>query len=140
LCELRHAATHARGQLGHQNLRDLGIVVRRRRLALNVGVDGLHTAAAVCQNVVRAYNRYVFKRIVERWLAEKLLSGNWRKDRARFSKLFGLFRSARDGDGPATAYRAYLALRPAIRSAIAKPLQRGVAQQRAPGAGPSARA
>lgn len=129
LCELRHAATHARGHLGHQNLRDLGIDSHRKRLALTVGVEGLHVAASVCQNVVRAYNRFIYRKVIERWIGERLLSGRWPRDRARFSKVYFLFRSTRDDHGPPTAYRAYVALRPVIRRALLKEAQRGAVQQ-----------
>lgn len=118
LCEFRHAATHARGNLGHQNIRDLAIEAGGERLALRVLLDGLHESAGVCQNVVRAYNRFIFRRTVERWIAEGVLEASWAADRERFLALYQTFRSVRDGSGPASPYRAYLNLRPTLRKAV----------------------
>ncbi len=135
LCELRHAATHSRGHLGHQNLRDLGLEVQKRRLSLAVGLPELHASASVCQNVVRAYNLFLYRSVVERWIAAALFTARWPKDRARFSRLFNLFHSALDKEGPATPYRAYLALKPVLHRAATKAAQRSAAQPAAAAGG-----
>ncbi len=120
LCELRHAATHARGHLGHHNVRELGIESTGKPLALNISFAGLQDAAAICQNLVRAYNRFLFRRTIERWISEGSFTGVWKKDGKNFSRLFHLFHSAQDAAGPLSANSAYASLRPVLAKAMAK--------------------
>jgi hypothetical protein len=119
LGHLRHAAVHARGNLSPRNVRELRLS-SGKRVALRLRLADLHLAAAVCQNVVRAYNRLVFRRLVERWIGEKVLFGDWKRDGERFSRLFSLFHSVRDRAGSDIAYNAYRALRPTLIRTAAK--------------------
>lgn len=110
LCQLRHACAHSDGFLGHSNLRELGA---RRGLGaqiVTISFASLQSAGAICYNTVRAYNRHVFRAVVERWLAEGEFEGSWTADRDRFSALFKLFRSRSDSIGPSNAYHAYRTL------------------------------
>ena len=84
----------------------------------------LHGAGEVCQNVVRAYNKHVYKIIIQRWIGGKLLTGDWIKDKEDFTRLFKLFHSKQDGAGPSTAYNAYRSLRHIIEKSIEKPTNR----------------
>jgi hypothetical protein len=118
LCQLRHAAVHSVGHLGHQNLRDLGVVLTSGRLGLKVEYSGFQIAADVCQNVVRSYNRFVFRQTVEKWIGRKVIRGTWLEDRERFSPLYRLFYSAHDAEGPSIAFSAYRDLLPALRRSI----------------------
>lgn len=118
LCQFRHAAAHARGDLGHQNVQALGVTSSSGRLSLRVEFATFQSAASVCQNVVRAYNRLLYRTTVERWIRNKLLGGNWRDDGPRFSRLFRLFYSKHDLQGPKTAYQAYRSLLPIMRKAL----------------------
>ncbi len=118
LCQLRHAAVHSRGNLGHQNLQELGIAPSLRRLAVKVELPGFHLAAAVCQNVVRAYNRLLYRKTLERWMAHKRLNTMWSDDRVPFSQLFALFHSHHDSEGPRSAYHAYRSFLPTLRKAV----------------------
>lgn len=118
VCQLRHAAAHARGDLGHQNLQELGVSTSGGRLALTIEFSAFHAAAAVCQNVVRSYNRLLYRKSVERWMTEKVLSGRWEEDRVRFSALYDLFYSGKDSLGPSNAYHAYRNLLPTLRKVL----------------------
>lgn len=118
LCQLRHAAVHAHGELSHQNLHELGVSAGAGRLALRIELPGFHAAADVCHNVVRAYNRLVYRKTIERWITEKVLRGSWAADRARFATLHGLFYSRRDAQGASISYNAYRAFLPTLRKAL----------------------
>lgn len=110
LCQLRHACAHSDGVLGHNNLRELGA---RRGLGTQtvlITFASLQSAGAICYNTVRAYNRHVFRSVIERWVAEGEFDGTWKSDRDRFTALFRLFRSRTDNVGPANAYQAYRTL------------------------------
>jgi hypothetical protein len=118
LCQLRHAAVHSRGDLAHKNLQSLGIKSTTGRLAIRVELSTLHSSAAVCQNVVRAYNRLIYKKTLEAWIGNRVLSGNWKQDKARFAPIFNLFHSQQDGQGYANAYLAYRGFLPLLTSAL----------------------
>jgi hypothetical protein len=120
LCELRHAATHSRGDLGHQNVRDLGLEHRGKRFALQVNLQGLHEATGVCQNLVRAYNRFLYRQTIERWIAERVLYSQWSRDGKKFLALHQLFKSTRDHVGPDSAREAYTLLQPTLKIALAR--------------------
>lgn len=107
VCHLRHAAVHARGSLGRGNAAALALGREEHRRALLVSFSALQQAGIICHSTVRAYNKTVYRRVVERWLAEKVLIGDWQADRSKFKPLYGLFRSAKDASGPANAYVAY---------------------------------
>ncbi len=122
LCQIRHAAVHARGDLSLKNLRDLGMeATRGRLLAIHLELSSLHAAASICQNVVRAYNRLAFGNTVELWIGQRLLSGTWEKDGERFTSLFALFHSRNDRRGYSNAYHAHRALVPIVAKALAGP-------------------
>jgi hypothetical protein len=118
LCQFRHAAAHARGDLGHQNLRELGVSSSSGRLSLKVEFAAFQSAAAICQNIVRAYNRLLYRKTVERWVAEKVLRGSWVDDQSRYSPLFQVFYSRHDLQSPKTPYQSYRSLLPIIRKAV----------------------
>jgi hypothetical protein len=118
LCQFRHAAAHARGELGHQNIRELGVAASSGRLSLKVEFAAFQSAAAICQNIVRAYNRLMYRRTVERWIAERVLRGSWADDRSGYSALFQVFYSKNDLRRPKTAYQSYRSLLPIIRRAV----------------------
>lgn len=110
VCHLRHAAVHARGTFGRGNAVALGLDLEAGRQSLSVSFAGLQQAGATCHSAVRAYNRFVYRRIVERWIAEGLLTGRWQTDRELFRPLFELFHSRRDGVGCGNAYQAFRTL------------------------------
>lgn len=118
LCQFRHAAAHARGDLGHQNLRELGVAADSGRLSLKIEFATFQSAAAICQNIVRAYNRLLYRKTVERWIAERVLQGSWEDDRSLYSGLFQVCYSKNDLQSPKTAYQSYRSLLPIIRRAV----------------------
>ena len=105
LCQIRHAAVHSRGDLSLKNLQDLGMgITAGRLLAIHFELSSLHAAASICQNVVRAYNRLAYRKTIEAWIGQHLLTGVWAQDRPRFTPLFELFHSRNDGRGYSNAY------------------------------------
>lgn len=116
ICHLRHAAVHARGTLGRGNALALALSPDANRRALTVSFTALQQAGLVCHSTVRAYNKVVYRKILERWLGEGVLLGEWDSDRPTFKPLYELFRSRKDASGPSTAYQAYRSL---LKSAFA---------------------
>lgn len=119
VCQLRHAAVHARGDLGHQNLHELGLPKTTGRLAVRIELATFHAAAAVSQNVVRAYNRLLYRKTLERWIGQKIFRGDWDHDRIVFPPVFSLFYSGVDRKGRRNAYQSYRSLLPTLRKALA---------------------
>lgn len=110
VCHLRHAAVHARGGLGRGNASALGLEVEEGRMALTLGFPTLHQAGLACHSTVRAYNRFIYRKTVERWLGRARFSGSWPEDRAVFKPLHDLFYSRVDRKGPPNAFQAYRSL------------------------------
>lgn len=106
VCHLRHAAVHARGELGSRNLAEIGIkATGRRRLQLDP--IGFQSVTAKTHNAVRAYNRFLFTCTARRWVERKVLKGVWTEDKHLFEPLFRLFYSTEDGVGESTPRAAY---------------------------------
>jgi len=118
LCQFRHAAIHSRGELGDRNVRELQVETIGSRLALSIDFSSLQTAAAICQNVVRAYNRFMYKATVQRWIDNKTFGTSWKANKNLFTPLFQLFYSQRDGLKPENAYLAYRSIAPTIRASL----------------------
>ena len=110
ICHLRHAAVHARGTLGRGNASALSLGAAEGRQTLHVTFGGLQHAGVVCHSTVRAYNRAIYRRLIERWIGSQVLTGSWVTDRAMFKPIFELFQSRRDNVGPNNAYQAYRSL------------------------------
>jgi len=122
LCHFRHAAVHARGELNTANLAAIGIGAVGSENHLVVRLRHLHLAAEVCLNAARAYNRFMFRSIMHRWIEKRKLTGNWATDRQDFSRMLSIFRSREDGyGGPAYTAWLYNQLRPAIIRASSSP-------------------
>lgn len=127
VCHLRHAAVHSRGELNAQNVANLGLDYNKQR-CLNLNFIGLQKMLAVCHAVVRAYNRFLFAAILERWLdpRQNILNGEWDHDQVRFDPLFILFHSEVDSKGALrrkgvvrlTSHDAYLKIQSKVKSAI----------------------
>ncbi|MFD6732315.1 hypothetical protein ACFWDZ_14540 [Micromonospora aurantiaca] len=115
VCHMRHAAVHAQGVLNRGNARALGISrADAARLHVVVDMAHLHLAAKACTSLVKAYNLFIFKGLLQKWLDHKLLVGSWQQDKRYFAPLFELFRSRVDDVAPGSAYHAYRALHPSI--------------------------
>lgn len=110
VCHLRHAAVHARGTLGRGNAVALALSADDGRRALQVSFASLQQAGLACHSMVRAYNRVVYRKTIERWIAKDVLVGTWSQDKTRFKPLFELFRSQRDDVAPTNAYQAHRSL------------------------------
>lgn len=98
VCHLRHAAVHARGELGSRNLAEIGIkAIGRRQLFLSP--ISFRTIVVKTHNAVRAYNRFLFDCTMRRWVREKVLTGVWERDKEVFEPVHKLFYSKEDGVG-----------------------------------------
>ncbi len=107
LCQLRHAAVHARGNLGVKNLLAIAAEKPTETLAVKIDFNSFQDAAEICMNVVRAYNRFIYQEILIRWVKQNILQGTWRKDRARFTSLFNFCYSTHDLRDTLTSNAAY---------------------------------
>lgn len=115
VCQLRHALIHARGEAGAQNIMELSLELDTPcRVVLTT--FAFQSLVLKTHNTVRAYNAFLFKAVLESWIAKKLLVDDWSRDKASFRSLFSLFVSKTDGLGPKNAWLAYCALRPALKS------------------------
>jgi hypothetical protein len=93
VCSLRHAAIHAWGVLSAKNLRELDVkAADLREVCLDQQV--FLSVAEVCVNVVRAYNRFMFERLLQRLFKKKRLSGAWEEDKEIFAAVVSLYVSA----------------------------------------------
>jgi hypothetical protein len=121
ICQFRHATAHSRGQLSARNLRELGISVdRTNRSALSVSLKEFQNAAQICHNCVQAYNRYMYRKFIERWLGNHILTSEWDTDSKKFSNLFKLFKSEIDNVAFNLPKEAYMGLMPAILNSLTK--------------------
>lgn len=98
VCQLRHAAVHARGQLGAANISILAASVRPAA-RMKVALDALAFQSVVSQahNTVRAMNQFFFDCTIDRWWKKKLQCGRWEDDQALFEPLARLCVSVQDG-------------------------------------------
>lgn len=124
ICQFRHATAHSRGQLSARNLRELGISVDRTRSALSVSLKEFQNAAQICHNCVQAYNRYMYRVLIERWLGHHILIGEWDTDSEKFSNLFKLFKSEIDNVAFNLPKEAYMDLMPTILDSLTKTVKR----------------
>lgn len=113
VCQLRHAVVHARGLLTAQNLFELGVDAMSAR-CVSVNAISFQSLVSLCHSAVRAYNRFIYEKTVDRWIAEPKLTGIWRQDKRIFAPLYGLLYSTVDSVGPRTPVAAYKALKSKI--------------------------
>ncbi|WP_127508650.1 hypothetical protein [Actinoplanes solisilvae] len=95
-CHFRHAVAHAAGVLSARNLLALGVDPPDDPQQFSMTVAGIQEISAICETVVRTYNRDVFQRLVGGWLGDGRLNGSWDTDRIIFEPLFNLFYSVLD--------------------------------------------
>lgn len=80
---LRHAAIHARGTLGHGNISSLlesnSDTPVLAQLVTNV--ENVHKIIHFAKNMGRHFNRILFALTIERWIAESTLHGDWESDK-----------------------------------------------------------
>lgn len=121
VCALRHACVHSRGELSAGNARTLSLARGSgQRYALHVRLAELHQAAECCQNVVRAFNRFMFAEMLRHWAAQQYLTGTWAADKGLFSALAQTFVSQEDALVPRRPYSLYLKYRPELVKAISR--------------------
>jgi len=120
ICQFRHASAHSRGQLSARNLRELALSTDENKIMLMLNFDEFQNCALICHNCVKAYNRYMYEKIVERWIAKHILTGHWAEDSEKFAALFTLFKSRKDNLGFNTAEDTYADLKPSIIDAITR--------------------
>ncbi|WP_212808347.1 hypothetical protein [Micromonospora endophytica] len=107
-CHFRHAVAHAAGILSARNMLALGVEPPSQPQQFAMTVAGIQEISAVCETIVRTYNRYIFQRLVEGWLGDGSLIGTWEDDQRIFEPIFSLFHSATDNSvqmNPADIWR-----------------------------------
>lgn len=113
LCELRHAAIHTRGYVSSKAASDLGIsMTSLHRICFSQSV--VFDLAKLSHNAVRSFNRYVLECLLDRWIAKKYLSGSWRSDKAKFSRLFLMFSYPEENQFGGDVAKAYKSIQPSI--------------------------
>lgn len=115
LCELRHAAVHARGFIGSKNATDLGVsTLCVHRIQLNQA--SVFDLTKLSHNAVRSFNRFVLESILSRWIANQHLSGVWKTDKSRFTTLFEAFSYPVENPFGTDVRAAYGAIQAAIQA------------------------
>lgn len=91
VCILRHASVHSYGILGGKNISDLGIDAREK-MVVALTWDSFQEISDVCQNLVRAYNNFLWRAVVTR-LREKnrILFNGLPEDKTFFDKIQRVF-------------------------------------------------
>lgn len=97
LAQFRHAAVHASGRIGQRNMSAIGLSLASQSLV--VRFSELQHAAEVTVNAVRAYNQFMFQKIIERWVIQGQLTGDSAQDFALTKSLVRLFCSRQEGLG-----------------------------------------
>jgi hypothetical protein len=110
ICHIRHAAVHSSGELNARNTREMGMTPAYS-LRLSLTPLGIQGVVGTCHNVVRAYNRFLYEKTLDRWIGGDVLLGDWSSDRARFSALYKLFYSTVDKVGYQRPHLAYREMR-----------------------------
>mgnify|MGYP006428023397 CR=1 FL=1 len=97
---LRHAAIHARGTLGHGNIlsllesnSDTPVLAQ-----LVTNVKNVHKIIHFVKNIGRRFNRILFVMTIERWIAESTLQGDWESDKEFVVPIIEGFYSTLDMD------------------------------------------
>lgn len=94
VCHIRHAAMHAGGYVSSRNAAVLS-VPPGSWISFS-SPTAIHEIIAVVAATLRAYNQSLFEKILEGWLREGLLVGDWGSDKVRFEPLWRAFRSVGD--------------------------------------------
>jgi len=126
VCHIRHAAIHAGGYLSTRNAQVLGVPP-----GTWISFDspkGIYEIISVVTATIRSFNQVMFEQILTSWLNGATLSGEWSRDKTKFTRLWEAFRSTGDidsdkaqGDGTIkdTAYKAYQTIQKAVRARTA---------------------
>jgi hypothetical protein len=96
LCKLRHAAAHSRGLLSYGNARDIGVEDLECEKTITLDQEVYQEIYAVCNNVIRALNKQVFSDLLNQWVVDSVITGNWQHDKHLWNRLMGLFYSRTD--------------------------------------------
>lgn len=114
VCQLRHCCVHRFGKLGTQNGIVLGLERHSAALEkpLSLDIQMLGEIASWLMSFVKAINNYMFKTLLERSVREEnlyKLAWNWSyaKDRAKFEKLYKLFKTSEDANPSPSAEELY---------------------------------
>lgn len=89
VCALRHAAIHANGRLGANNILEIGINPQYP-VSVALNIESFQSIAEICLNTVRAYNRFIWEKTLKRWVKAKTLTGKFEDDTINFKKIISL--------------------------------------------------
>jgi len=106
VCQLRHCIVHRFGKLGANNAIKLGLDLHSSFIEKPIKLDyaGLQRVAAVCSNLVKEVNQFLWEYVMMRLIAEPANQTKWKKknsnipwswdfrrDKAAFKKYFDTF-------------------------------------------------
>jgi len=107
ICQLRHCAVHRFGRLGASNALALGIQDHRELLEKPLLLDylSLQTAIAICTNLVKTLNNYIFNEVISR-LPDHVWQGTFTKDKKIFKSYYDIFADSISSHGSTIEIRA----------------------------------
>jgi hypothetical protein len=113
LCELRHCLVHSSGFAGLKACRALGVEQRSLQKII-VGKKEVFELLKLSHNAVRAFNRFLVNSIINRWIDEEVLSGEWKVDKYNFNRVIESFWIVDENVYGGIAWNAYRSIRPSI--------------------------
>ncbi len=97
VCHLRHCAVHRFGVLGTKNAISLDFETHSVEVgnSLQIGVDEIDNIVAICTNVIKLTNNYLFDFLIKRMVKSNHFNWKWdlRSDKTQFLKYYNLFYS-----------------------------------------------
>lgn len=100
ICHLRHCAVHRFGRLGASNAFALGLQSHRELVEKPLHLDylSLQTAIAICTNLVKTINNYIFNELLSR-LPDHTWQGIYSKDKKLFKEYYDIFADSVSSSG-----------------------------------------
>ncbi|MDV9031861.1 hypothetical protein Q7C30_007095 [Pseudomonas sp. RAC1] len=100
VCHLRHCAVHRFGRLGASNAFALGIQDHYSLLEKPLILDylSLQTAIAICTNLVKTINNFIFNELLSR-IPDQCWQGNYAKDKKLFKPYYDIFADSVSSSG-----------------------------------------
>lgn len=93
VCHLRHCIAHRSGHLGSKNAIELGLEKFSPYLEKPISptLDSVNNVFNICQNAVMECNDHLFDCIIERSVSRGDWTGDLRRDKKEFKKVFNIF-------------------------------------------------
>lgn len=89
VCHLRHAIIHSNGRLSAQNASKIGLS-NGMTSAIALTLASFQDIAEICLNTVRAYNRFLWDKTIDRWVKGKIVIGKFDDEKVLIRQLVAL--------------------------------------------------